>query len=767
MLLVKIYSSLNFSLSYLSFHRIFLILVIGLLTTGPDIRAQEPSERPSLGLALSGGGALGIAHLGVLKVMEEAGLRPDCIAGVSMGSVIGGMYAIGYSADSILKILKSEDLADIITNQIDEDKIIYLEKNNFRNNIISIPVTSKKVNLPSGVSNGQVIENFLSFYAWPAACIDDFSKLPIPYTCVGSDILTARVVDLKKGYLPDAIRASLAIPSVFTPIKIDSALLLDGGIYRNFATQEAVEMGADIIIGSYTGYRWKEENELDNVAGILKQISFSLSYNDFERQKNLANYLIMPDLKGLSSLDFSRVDTIYQRGYAAALPFKEKFVRLADSLNRFGQQKPIADILNRQYYVIDRININGNKNYSDRQITGILDIESGDSVNKYMLMEKTNLLYGKNWFEKVKYRFLPRNDSLILEIECIEKPPAMLYGSLHYDNAIGSGALVAFSSKNYLFPGSVVDINAFLGRYYRIKALFLQYLGWKQQWNISVNLNYDKTPVPVLHIRNETGNIILGNLSAGLNFSKRIGLNHMLNISGIYEYLNLTPAYVSASGLDNFSYNYIKPTVHYSINTLDTKYFPNKGTTFDIMGSTSRLISASIRTSTERKSYDVGERGDFGFDRFYTLKAGFRQYFSKNRNITVSAHADAVYVSNCDSATAQNNFYLLGGLQSVSNRSIAMTGFHTSELPVKKALGGGFELDIEAFNDFHITLTTDVFAVQGIYMNSGYNLLAGFGAGAGYMTIVGPIKVGMMYGKDPYNNYFNNFKGYLSIGFNF
>jgi hypothetical protein len=96
-----------------------------------------------------------------------------------------------------------------------------------------------------------------------------------------------------------------------------------------------------------------------------------------------------------------------------------------------------------------------------------------------------------------------------------------------------------------------------------------------------------------------------------------------------------------------------------------------------------------------------------------------------------------------------------------------MTGFHASELPVKKALGAGIELDIEAFNDFHITLTTDIFALQGIYMDSGYDLLAGIGAGAGYMTIVGPIKVGMMYGRDPYNNYFNNFKGYLSIGFNF
>jgi hypothetical protein len=343
----------------------------------------------------------------------------------------------------------------------------------------------------------------------------------------------------------------------------------------------------------------------------------------------------------------------------------------------------------------------------------------------------------------------------------------MLYGSLHYDNAIGSGALLAFSSKNFIFPGTLLNINTFLGKYYRAQALFLQYLGWKQAYSISVNVYYDKTPVPVLLIHNEMGNVILGNFSAGLNFSKRIGLNHMVSISGSYENLNLTPRYVSVSGLDNISYNYIKPTIHYGINTLDTKYFPNEGTILDISGSTSRLISASIKTDAEKTNYDLENHGNFSFDRFYSLKGGFRQYFSRGKHITFSVHGDAVYLSRCDSAITQNNFYLLGGLQSISNRSIAMTGFQTSELPVKKAAGAGIEIDIEVFHDLHLSLETDIFAAQGIYMHSGYDLLAGFGLGAGYMSILGPIKLGFMYGNDPYNNYFNKFKGYLSIGFNF
>ncbi len=118
-----------------------------------------------------------------------------------------------------------------------------------------------------------------------------------------------------------------------------------------------------------------------------------------------------------------------------------------------------------------------------------------------------------------------------------------------------------------------------------------------------------------------------GNLSAGLNFARRIGLNQMFSVSGIYEYLTLTPRYVSESGLDNISYNYIKPSIHYGINTLDTKHFPNKGTIFDLSGSTSRLISASIRTDTEKSNYDIGNTGDFSFDRYLFIERWFQTIF--------------------------------------------------------------------------------------------------------------------------------------------
>ena len=228
------------------FQRLLLLisLSVNIFCSCPiNIQAQNKQDRPSVGLVLSGGGAHGIAHLGVIRVMEEAGLRPDYITGVSMGSIIGGFYSLGYSADSLYKILKIINWDDLLTNVISENKVIFHEKSRFNNSILSLPLSARKVVLPSGLINGQQVENTLSFYSWPAANINDFSKLPIPFMCVATDIITYKKVDLNTGYLPDAIRASFSVPSIFTPIKIDTMLLFDGGLIRNFAASEAQGYG--------------------------------------------------------------------------------------------------------------------------------------------------------------------------------------------------------------------------------------------------------------------------------------------------------------------------------------------------------------------------------------------------------------------------------------------------------------------------------------------------------------------------------------------
>jgi NTE family protein len=731
------------------------------------IEAQNAQVRPRIGLVLSGGGAHGIAHIGVLKVMEEAGLRPDFITGVSMGSIIGGMYSLGYSADSLQKIFKTINWKLILSNKIPENKVIFLEKSHFSNSAISLPLTSRKVTLPSGLINGQQVENTLNFYAWPAADINDFSKLPIPFLCVGTDIITYKKIDLKTGYLPDAIRASFSVPSIFTPLKIDSLLLVDGGLIRNFAASEAREMGADIIIGSYVGFKGYKADKLQSVSGIIEQIAMFRSLDDFEGEKKLVDVLIKPETEGLSIFEFDNVDSLIQRGYMAALPFKARFKKIADSLNRIGAQKPIMNILNKKSYTFNKIEISGNKNYSDEQILGVLNLRPGQKTDKYMLTDRIELLYGKVWFDKVKYRIIPRNDSLILAIDCIEKPQAMMYGSVHYDNSLLSGLIFEIAVNNLLTPRSVINFGSRIGQYYKFGLNYLQFIDKNQIFGLSANLNSDNTLIPLLDTKGEKGEVISRSFTPGLAVNRRIGLNNMMTFSVNYENLDLVIHYIADNHLKTLSYNYLTEAFDYQINSLDTKHFPRNGTILNILVSTSRLESARVKTDSSSTSIGLSYFGTLLSKRFYTFHGSVLHYYNPGGKLTFSFGGDILFITGSDSLSAQNNFYFLGGIESLNKRSIPMVGFQTNEIPVKKLAGFRTGLDMEVFENFHLNVMANIFAAQEANRNSGFSLLSGAGIGAGYNSRIGPIKVGLMYGNYKREVYFNKIKGYISIGYNF
>jgi NTE family protein len=764
------------SMSAKYFQRIILIVFffsIFLLICSENTSAQAKAtdhiitSRPTVGLVLSGGGARGIAHLGVIRVMEEAGLRPDYITGVSMGSIIGGMYALGYTTDSLQKILENLKWKLVLSNNIPENKVIYLEKEHFNNSIVSLPLTSKKVMLPSGIISGQQFENTLSFYTWPAADINDFSKLPIPFMCIGTDIITYKKVELKTGYLADAIRASSSVPSMFTPLKIDTLLLLDGGLVRNFAAKEVRDMGADIVIGSYVGFYAYDEDKLKSVSAIMEQIAMSRSLTDFNEQKNLVDLLIKPGIEKYSLFDFENVDSIVQKGYKAALPYKEYFRKLADSLNSFGVQKPIDNILEKQTYTFQKIEVKGNKWYSDFQILGVLGIKPGEAVDKHLLSDRIELLYGKTWFDKVKYRVVPRNDSLILVIDCIEKPKAMLYGSGFYNNSLQAGLMVGLSVKDLLTPNSAMNLKTYIGQYSRLNFNSLQFIDRNQKYALSMNFYAENTLLPMIKLRGSNSDIISRNYIPGASVIRVLGLNQMMSISANFEILNLMPRYNSNLPLRNISYNYISAVYDYKLNSVDTKHFPNKGTILNISVNESKLASASIKDKWSETFFKESKPGEFSFRPVYALYGNILHYFSPPGKFTFSIGGDALFISESDSVTSNNNFYLLGGIESLNNRSIPMVGFQSNEIPVKKMAGIRSEIDIEVLEDFHLDFMANFFAAQEVYRQTGFSVLSGYGIGIGYMSIIGPLRIGIMHGNYAQEEFFRETKGYISFGYKF
>ncbi len=211
---------------------------------------QPPGARPKIGLVLSGGGAKGLAHIGILKAIDSAGLKIDFITGTSMGSILGGLYAIGYSADSIEKIARGIDWDLLLSNQSSMRSMITDEKSEYGKYDVELPWVNQWFRFSTGVIEGQELWLKFSELFRPVYGINDFSKFSIPFKCLATDISTGEAVELDTGDIVTAVRASMAIPTIFTAVEDNGRKLVDGGVVRNFPVRDVRDMGADIVIGS-------------------------------------------------------------------------------------------------------------------------------------------------------------------------------------------------------------------------------------------------------------------------------------------------------------------------------------------------------------------------------------------------------------------------------------------------------------------------------------------------------------------------------------
>ncbi|MEJ0101042.1 MAG: patatin-like phospholipase family protein [Bacteroidota bacterium] len=236
--------------------------------------SQSSSGRPKIGLTLSGGGAKGLAHIGILKAIDSAGLKIDYITGTSMGSILGGLYSIGYSADSLEKITREIDWNLLLSNQSSLRSLFMEEKDEYSKYDVELPWVKSKLRLSSGLLEAQELWLKFSELFFPVYNIKDFSKFSIPFRCIGTDIGNGEAVVMKDGEVISAVRASMAIPSVFTPVDYKDQRLVDGGISRNFPVKDVKEMGANFVIGSNVANGLLPSQKVRNILQLMLQIAF-------------------------------------------------------------------------------------------------------------------------------------------------------------------------------------------------------------------------------------------------------------------------------------------------------------------------------------------------------------------------------------------------------------------------------------------------------------------------------------------------------------
>ncbi|MDG4554053.1 MAG: patatin-like phospholipase family protein [Candidatus Competibacter sp.] len=405
-----------------------LLALAALVVFGPVSPETTAAERPRIGLVLGGGGARGVAHVGVLRFLEEMRIPVDCVAGTSMGSIIGGLYASGMTPSDMDATLKRIDWPEVFTDGPPRADLPWRTKQEQRFLLTNaaIGVKGGKIQLPQGLLQGQNLLLLLQELSLPAAEIRDFDRLKIPYRAVATDIATGNPVVLSSGDLAKAMRASMSIPSALVPVELEGKLLVDGGVSDNLPIDVVRKLcRPDVVIAVDVGAPLAPTNELTSVLSITNQLTTILTVRNVEQQiKTLGSedVLIVPDLKDLSSTDFDRSPEAVIIGYDAAQASRKALSRL--SLSVADYQAYIAalpSIPDTDHPIVDFIRIKNSSRLSDQVIASQLRVQPGDRLDPRELNRNLNIVYGMGDFQEVDYSLIEEDGKTGLIVEARER----------------------------------------------------------------------------------------------------------------------------------------------------------------------------------------------------------------------------------------------------------------------------------------------------------------------------------------------------------
>jgi NTE family protein len=709
-----------------------------------------------------------MAHVGVLKVLEEAGIKPDIITGTSMGSIVGGLYAIGYRADTLEQLIRSQNWNQVLSDRVELRNVIFEEKDYFENQLVELPLRDGKVQAPQGLIRGQQIENLLTRLTLPAYQIQDFREFPIPFRCVASDIVEGEPVVLDKGRLPHAMRASMAIPTAFTPVNQDSMILIDGGLIRNFPVQEAKEWGADIIIGVYTGWVKAKRRDLKDFSKIMLQSGFLLSVQDAEAQMPMVDYYIEPDLQGFSAQDFTKADSIILRGETAARAMLPRLKQLADSLNAIAPAPVPAALPYPNTICIDDIEIVGNRRYAAEEITGKSGLQAGESYTIEEVQEAVNRLVGTNYFEKVNYYFQRSENQIALVIDCLERAPMLLKTAINYDNYLGAGFLFNFGARNVLLPSSRFMLTSTVAEQYRLHLNYLKYIDQRHQWSAVANYSLTRDEVPIFQNgrRNEEYRLLESIMDVKLQ--KRVGTNAMIGLGLQREWLSFNSTISPQLLFDHLDYINHNVYLFWELNTLDRNIFPTSGTrfSFECKGINNH------RYNVEGFNPDSGINPDslVAFNSYLKISFHSLSYLPLHERASLMLRPFAGLVTN--PSNTFGDFFLIGAPTSLTRRSIPFYGLKPNQVVAQltAGLGLGYQHFLTDKLMYAVNLNAALLSQPGTYeglLPRPNEFIMGLGLSGGYNSMIGPVKLSLMY---PFANTGDNpeeFLFFLSIGHRF
>ena len=775
---------------------IAMLIIVPLFTGAQGTVKKTTNERPKIGLVLSGGGAKGIAHIGILKAMEREGIRPDYITGTSMGSIVGGLYALGYSADQLDTIIRRIDWSEVLSNNISLEYIAYEEKEYYNRYLIELPFEKGKVKLPSGVIQGQMLGEMLARYTWPAKDYTSFDQFPIPFRCVATDVSTGKPIVFTDGSLAFAMRASMAIPTAFTAVDLDTTLSVDGGVVNNFPVEEVINMGADIVIGVSVGDGLIPAKELNGMTDILMQVSMIPSLTRLYDQVELCDIYIKPELGNNGTASFSNYAEILELGYAAGEKFRPEFKKLAETLGINTNLVIDSPPLQPESIQIGKIQITGTRHVSPMLILTKLQIEEGDVVTRSDIENGVRAIYGINHFEKVVYRLSPltEDNSYLLTIKTTEKTPSTFKSSIHYDNIFKVGVVLNLTLQNMLGRSSRTIIAGDISDNPKFRFDYLKYIGLHQKTAVNFRYNYINEKIPTYDKGVVKDIDVNHEHNFSLGFITTQSLRNSIFVGATYQVNRQTKKFSSIipDGVKQGNFSYFKGDFLFTANTLNDRNYPTNG----------RELSLGIQSyfyNNYKVVYDKGidtvyvpitlagitfqlplSESDFNElivkprtpEIYGMVQFNFARYYNINKKFQIIPKVAAGVTLSLDSIGVFQS-YRVGGFQRVKYNDTRFIGLNYAELnPENYALVSLFLQNV-LFNNIYLKYGTnflmpydhvalddlDSFNIETLFSD---NSVLGYGAEVTYKSFLGPISLGIS--RNTRDSYF---RYYFAVGFSF
>jgi NTE family protein len=391
-----------------------------------NVGGGSSGARPRIGLVLSGGGARGAAHIGVLKVLEELRVPITCITGTSMGSIVGAAYSSGTSVTEMEQIVAGMSAEALFHEQPPRFEQSMRRKADDHINYIGpeIGIRGKEILLPKGLVSGVQLETVLRRLSKSRGYYD-FDRLPIPFRAVATDIVTGEAVVLRSGELAGAMRASMSVPGAFAPARIGGHTLLDGGLVRNLPVDVARDLCADVVIAVNLGSPLLKEDEVGSILGVTQQMVNILTEQNV--QKSLSeltpdDVLLTPDLEGFSASDFNKLPQIVSRGEEVAHAARDQLARFSIpeseyALLRERQSAPPTTMTGSAA----EIRVENLSRVNPKAVQALMDTRSGEPLQVDTIDHDMQRIYGSGDFEHVGYRLSQDQDTNVLDIEALEK----------------------------------------------------------------------------------------------------------------------------------------------------------------------------------------------------------------------------------------------------------------------------------------------------------------------------------------------------------